>query len=104
MKIKLVGQDGQLLADLLKLSFGNGSPHKASPCGEIQLVSAQMPAADGNPQFRITGLVDPTDGCCITTPLERFKRLQPMHRLPPWQTRDGWSGVECSSEGKGLMS
>ena len=104
MKIKLVGEDGQLLADLLQFPLRNRSPHQPSACGEVELVPAQVSAADGNAQFRITGFVDPTDGCCITTPLERLKRLQPMHRLPPWQTRDGWSGVECSSEGKGLMS
>jgi hypothetical protein len=103
VKIKLVGQDGQLLADLLKLPFGNGSPHKASSCGEIKLVSAQVSAADGNPQFRITGLVDPADGRCITTAFEWFQCLQPMHRLPPRQARYRWSGVECGGEGKGLM-
>jgi hypothetical protein len=84
VKIKLVGEDSQFLADLLQFSLRNRSAHKASSCGEIQLVSAQVSAADGNPQVRIASPVDPTDRCCIATALEGFECLQPLHRFPPW--------------------
>jgi hypothetical protein len=84
VKFKLVGQDSQFLADLLQFSLRNRSAHKASACGEIKLVSAQVSAADGNAQFRITGFVDPTNGCCVAPALEWLKCLQPMHGLPPW--------------------
>ena len=84
MEIKLVGEDGQLLADLLQFPLRNRSAHKASSCGEVKLVAAQVSAADGNALFRITGLVDPTDGRCIATALEWLKCLQPMHGLPSW--------------------
>tara|TARA_B110000003_G_scaffold5187_1_gene5523 strand:+ start:763 stop:885 length:123 start_codon:yes stop_codon:yes gene_type:complete len=40
VKIKLVGENGQLLADLLQFPFRNRSLHKARSCGEIKLVSA----------------------------------------------------------------
>ena len=40
MEIKLVGEDGQLLADLLQFPFRNRSPYKARSRGEIKLVSA----------------------------------------------------------------
>jgi len=40
VKIKLVGEDGQLLAHFLQFPLRNRSPHKASSCSEIELVSA----------------------------------------------------------------
>jgi hypothetical protein len=33
MEIKLVGEDSQLLADLLQFPLRNRTPHKASTCG-----------------------------------------------------------------------
>jgi hypothetical protein len=63
-----------------------------------------MSAADGNAQFRIPSLIDPTDGSGVATALEWFKRLQPMHGLPSWQSRYRGSWVECGCEGKRLVA